>query len=154
MFSLLSCCCSITRNLTLVEKELYATPIGFVRDGTAPVYFSVSPQESFLADFERFARQDSMLAFILFLFLVLFILINSLQHISISLLLWTYNPGFLSAIFINLPISFLLLRKLVRHKMINLDHLMKKIVPASLVLYAPAIGLIWGLSYTILSITS
>ncbi|NOX89466.1 MAG: HXXEE domain-containing protein, partial [Calditrichaeota bacterium] len=85
------------------------------------------------------------------LLLIMLILINSVQHILTSLITREYNPGLVTAIFLNLPVTVLLLKQTVQINMIGTKDLLRRVLPVSLGLYLPVIILIWTLSFGIRS---
>jgi hypothetical protein len=77
------------------------------------------------------------------------LLINALQHIFTTLIVSKYSPGFLTALFINLPFSSYLLYRFYKEKSIT----KRKIIlfmPIGLLVYILSIIIIFLISYNIL----
>ncbi|SUV33068.1 Uncharacterised protein [Bacteroides pyogenes] len=45
--------------------------------------------------------------------------LNSIQHVAVSVIVRGYSPGVVTALFVNLPLSFYILKRLFRHKLLK-----------------------------------
>lgn len=71
--------------------------------------------------------------------------LNSIQHVAVSVIVRGYSPGAITALFVNLPLSFYILKKLFRHKLLKNFTWLGVFLYGALALIA-AISVVWLLA--------